>query len=201
MINIIKDVDLYEHVDEYDAVLIGTNTYCTMSQGIQLQVMLNYPYVYDKNLETKYADPEKLGTIIDCKSDGEPTFCLCFICGGNFRPDLQKDYLSYESLEKCLRLVNLLYRGKKIAAPLLGASRFDGNGDRDKIMEIFNNTIKDTDLTIYDYHQKSRAEQMKEVREKELEVKKRDRAEYYRMVAKRKKEADERFKRNGHRRY
>ena len=201
MINIIKDVDLYEHVDEYDAVLIGTNTYCTMSQGIQLQVMLNYPYVYDKNLETKYADPEKLGTIIDCKSDGEPTFCLCFICGGNFRPDLQKDYLSYESLEKCLRLVNLLYRGKKIAAPLLGASRFDGNGDRDKIMEIFNNTIKDVDLTIYDYHQKSRAEQMKEVREKELEVKKVDREEYYRMVAKRKKEADERFKRNGHRRY
>ena len=201
MINIIKDVDLYEHVDEYDAVLIGTNTYCTMSQGIQLQVMLNYPYVYDKNLETKYADPEKLGTIIDCKSDGEPTFCLCFICGGNFRPDLQKDYLSYESLEKCLRLVNLLYRGKKLAAPLLGASRFDGNGDRDKIMEIFNNTIKDVDLTIYDYHQKSRAEQMKEVREKELEVKKVDREEYYRMVAKRKKEADERFKRNGHRRY
>lgn len=201
MINIIKDVDLYEHVDEYDAVLIGTNTYCTMSQGIQLQVMLNYPYVYDKNLETKYADPEKLGTIIDCKSDGEPTFCLCFICGGNFRPDLQKDYLSYESLEKCLRLVNLLYRGKKIAAPLLGASRFDGNGDRDKIMEIFNNAIKDVDLTIYDYHQKSRAEQMKEVREKELEVKKVDREEYYRMVAKRKKEADERFKRNGHRRY
>ena len=201
MINIIKDVDLFNHFSEYDAVLIGTNTYCTMSQGIQLQVMLNYPYVYDKNLETKYADPEKLGTIIDCKSDGEPTFCLCFICGGNFRPDLQKDYLSYESLEKCLRLVNLLYRGKKLAAPLLGASRFDGNGDRDKIMEIFNNTIKDVDLTIYDYHQKSRAEQMKEVREKELEVKKVDREEYYRMVAKRKKEADERFKRNGHRRY
>lgn len=201
MIDIIKDVDLFEHVDEYEAVLIGTNTYCTMSQGIQLKVMLDYPYVYDRNLETKYADPEKLGTILECKSNGEPTFCLCFICGGNFRPDLQKDYLSYESLEKCLRLVNLLYRGKKIATTLLGASRFDGNGDRDKIMEIFNNTIKDVDLTIYDYHQKSRAEAMKEVREKELEVKKRDRAEYYRMVAERKKKADERFKRNGHRRY
>jgi hypothetical protein len=201
MIDIIKDVDLFEHVDEYDAVLIGTNTYCTMSQGIQLKVMLDYPYVYNKNLETKYADPEKLGTIIECKSDNEPTFCLCFICGSYFRPDLQKDYLSYESLEKCLRLVNLLYRGKRIATTLLGASRFDGNGDRDKIMEIFNNTIKDVDLTIYDYRQKSRAEGMKEVREKELEVKKRDRAEYYRMVAERKKQADERFKKNGHRRY
>jgi hypothetical protein len=172
-----------------------------MSQGIQLKVMLDYPYVYNKNLETKYADPEKLGTIIECKSDNEPTFCLCFICGSYFRPDLQKDYLSYESLEKCLRLVNLLYRGKKIATTLLGASRFDGNGDKDKIMEIFNNTIKDVDLTIYDYHQKSRAEEMKEVREKELEVKKRDRAEYYKMVAERKKQADERFKKNGHRRY
>ena len=201
MIDIIKDVDLFEHVDEYDAVLIGTNTYCTMSQGIQLKVMLDYPYVYNKNLETKYADPEKLGTIIECKSDNEPTFCLCFICGSYFRPDLQKDYLSYESLEKCLRLVNLLYRGKRIATTLLGASRFDGNGDRDKIMEIFNNTIKDVDLTIYDYRQKSRAEGMKEVREKELEVKKVNREEYYKMVAERKKKADERFKKNGHRRY
>lgn len=202
MINVIKDVDLFEHVSDYDAVLIGTNTYCTMSQGIQLKIMLNYHYVYEKNLETKYADPEKLGTILECKSDGEPTFCLCFITNSyNFRPDLQKDFLSYESLEKCLRLVNLLYRGKKIATTLLGASRFDGNGDKDKIMEIFNNTIKDVDLTIYDYHQKSRAEEMKEVREKELEVKKRDRTEYYKMVAERKKQADERFKKNGHRRY
>jgi hypothetical protein len=202
MIDVIKDVDLFEHVSDYDAVLIGTNTYCTMSQGIQLKIMLNYHYVYEKNLETKYADPEKLGTILECKSDGEPTFCLCFITNSyNFRPDLQKDFLSYESLEKCLRLVNLLYRGKKIATTLLGASRFDGNGDKDKIMEIFNNTIKDVDLTIYDYHQKSRAEEMKEVREKELEVKKRDRAEYYKMVAERKKQADERFKKNGHRRY
>ena len=202
MINIIKDVDLFEHVDEYDAVLIGTNTYCTMSQGIQLKVMLNYHYVYEKNLETKYADPEKMGTILECKSDGEPTFCLCFITNSyNFRPDIQKDYLSYESLEKCLGLVNLLYRGKKIATTLLGASRFDGNGDRDKIMEIFNNTIKDVDLTIYDYHQKSRAEEMKEVRDKELEVKKGDREKYYKMVAERKKKAEERFNKNGHRRY
>ena len=202
MINIIKDVDLFEHVDEYDAVLIGTNTYCTMSQGIQLKVMLNYHYVYEKNLETKYADPEKMGTILECKSDGEPTFCLCFITNSyNFRPDIQKDYLSYESLEKCLGLVNLLYRGKKIATTLLGASRFDGNGDRDKIMEIFNNTIKDVDLTIYDYHQKSRAEEMKEVRDKELEVKKVDREKYYKMVAERKKKAEERFNKNGHRRY
>ena len=202
MINIIKDVDIYDHFSEYDAILIGTNLYCTMSQGVQLKVMLNYPYAYNKNLETKYGDKDKLGTVLECKSEGEPTFCLCFITKGyNFRPDLESDYLSYEALEKCLNLVNILYKGKNIACPLLGSSRFDGNGNKEKIYEIFNNTLKDVNVTIFDYFQKSRAEETKEVRERELAVKKVDRKAYYEMVAKRKKEADERYRKNGHRRY
>lgn len=201
MINIIKDVDLYDHFNEYDIILIGTNLYCTMSQGIQLKVMLNYPYTFNKNLETKYGDRTKLGTILECEAEGEPTFCLCFITVGyNFRPDLEQDYLSYEALEDCLRLVNIKYKGKKIACPLLGSSRFDGNGDRERIMEIFNRTITDLDLTIYDYHQKSRAEEMKEVWEKEQEAKHTDREKYYKMVAERKRKGEERFKKNGHRR-
>ena len=199
---IIKDIDLFEHVKEYDVVLIGTNTYCTMSQGIQLKVLLNYHYVYERNLETKYADPEKLGTILECSSEGEPTFCLCFITNSyNFRPDLQKDYLSYESLEKGLKLVNIRYKGKRVACTLMGNSRFDGNGDKDKILEIFKNSIKDVDLTVYDYFQKSRAEELKEIRMREMAVKAVDRKAYYEMVGKRKKEANERFKKNGHRRY
>lgn len=201
MINIIKDVDLIDHVGEYEAVLIGTGTYCTMAQGIQLKVMLDYPYVYNNNLRTKYGDPEKLGTILECKSDGEPTFCLCFCYDGNFRPDIKQDYLSYESLEKCLSLVNILYKGRSIACPLLGSSRFDGNGDRGKIMEIFERTLKDVNITVYDYFQKSRAEELKEIREKELAVKEVDREAYYQMVAERKKKANERFRKNGHRRY
>jgi hypothetical protein len=201
MIKVIKDIDLFDHVGEYDVVLLATNTYCTMSNGLQLNVMLNYPYVYDKNLETKYGDPEKLGTLLECKKDGEPTFCLCFICEGNFRPDLRKDYLHYESLEKCLKLANVLYRGKNVATTYMGCSRFDGNGEKDKIIKLFEENMTSVNLTIYDYHQKSRDEQLKEIREKELAVKAKDRKAYYEMVAKRKKEADERFRKNGHRRY
>ena len=202
MINVIKDIDIYDHFNEYDAILIGTNVYCTMSQGIQLKVMLNYPYVYNKNLETKYGDVAKMGTILECVNDGEPTFCLCFITKGyNFRPDLESDYLSYESLEKCLKLVNICYRGKKIATTLLGSSRFDGNGNRERIYEIFGNCLTDVDCTIFDYFQKSRAEELKEVWSKELEVKKVDRKAFYKMVSERKKKAEERFRKNGHRRY
>ena len=202
MINVIKDEDISGHFNEYDAILIGTNVYCTMSQGVQLMVMLDYPYVFNKNLETKYGDVEKMGTILECESQGEPTFCLCFITKGyNFRPDLEKDYLSYESLESTLKLVNIKYKGKKIACPLLGSSRFDGNGDKKKILHIFKKTLTDVECTVFDYFQKSRAEEMKEVRDRELAVKKVDREAYYKMVAQRKKEADERFKKNGHRRY
>jgi len=202
MINVIKDVDIYDHLDEYDVILVGTNLYCTMSQGLQLKVMLNYPYVYNENLKTKYGDMEKLGTILECKSDEKPTFCLCFMVKGfNFRPDLEKDYLSYDALEKCLSLVNIKYKGKRVACPLLGSSRFDGNGDKERIWDIFNKCNNDIDLTVFDYYQKSRYEDMKEWYDKEKETKKRDYNEYYKMVAKRKKEAEERFKNNGHRRY
>ncbi len=201
-VNIIKDVDLYPLVKDYDCVLIGTNIYSIMSQGIQLQVMLNYPYVYEENLKTKYADQEKLGTVLQCEKEGEPSFCLCFITDSyGFRPDLNKDFLSYESLEKCLKLVNILYKGKKIACPLLGGSRFDGNGDKDRILEIFGKTITDVDITIYDYYQKSRKEMLHDTYSKEQKVKEKNRKEYYKMVLERKKEANERFKKNGHRRY
>ena len=201
MINVIKDVDLYEHVNEYDVTLIGTNIYGQMSNGIQLNVQLNYPYVFNMNLETKYGDEKKLGTLLECAKDGEPTFCLCYIVKGNFRPDLEKDYLKYESLENCLKLVNIRYKGKNVACPLLGCSRFDGNGDKDRVYELFNKCITDVNLTIYDYYDKSRYEQMKEVYDKEQEAKKRSYKEYHDLVAERKKKAEERFKKNGHRRY
>ena len=201
MIEIIKDVDIVGHFSEYDVILIGTNIYQQMANGVQLAVMLDYPYAYNKNLDTKYGDPKKLGTILECTEKDEPTFCLCFICKGNFRPDLSKDFLSYESLEKCLKLINVLYRDKRVATTLLGTSRFDGNGDREMVMDIFRKCIKDVKLTIYDYEQKSRPEIMKEVYDKEQEVRSKDYEAYHQMVKERKEKAEERFRKNGHRRY
>lgn len=203
MITWVKDKDLYDDVGLFDIVLVGTNLYCTMSHGLQLQVMLNYPYVYNANLKTKYGDREKIGTILECAEANEPTFCLCFITEGyNFRPDLQKDFLNYEALAKCLRLVNIKYEGKKIGTPLLGISPFEGNGERDKIINIFEDNLKNVDAYVYDYQQKSRAEMIKEFYVAEKAVRNRnDYKTYYKMVAERKRKAEERFRKNGHRRY
>ena len=173
--------------------------------------MLNYPYVQNKNIETKYGDKNKLGTILECKEENKPTFILLYINAGNYRPDVNPIYVSYESIEKCMKLVNILYKGKNIATTVIGSSRFDGNGDKDTILKILEENSNNINLTIYDYVQKSRDEELKEIRLKELELKKKDINAYYEAAdgclnwidqdKKRKQEADERFKNNGHARY
>lgn len=202
MIDYIKDVDLFDHVREYNATLIGTNICYFMRNGIQRQVSINYPYVYDANMKTKYMDNKKMGTILECKEDGEPTFILCFINNRlNTRPDIKPDYLSYESLEQCLKVINILYKGQHLASPLLGVSRFDGNGDKERIKEIFERCITDIDLTIYDYEQKSRSEMFLEKHKKELEIKKKDWFLYQKIVKERAAREKEIKKRNGRAKY
>ena len=69
MITIIKDVDLFEEIKKYDYLIVTTNTYCSMTNGFEKQVSLDYPYVRDINLSTKYGDINKLGTIIECSKE------------------------------------------------------------------------------------------------------------------------------------
>ena len=199
MINIIKDKPLITEVGNYDVTLVGTNVYCTLSNGFQRDVMLWYQYAQDINMTTRYGDVSKLGTILECAKENEPTFCLLFITRGyNFRPHVESDYLSYEALEKCLKLVNIKYRGKKIAAPLLGASRFDGNGDRDVIIRLFNECLTDVNIDVYDYYQKS-AKELKDERFYELQkLKWTDRAKYKELLNKYRAEAKYNFSRNKH---
>lgn len=202
MIQYIEGEDIISYLNEYDVILVGTNTYCTMSQGFQLKVMLNFPYVMEDNMKTKYGDRRKLGTIFESKKDNEPTFCLCFITNGyNFRPDVQQDYLSYESLGQCLKVINVVYKGMRVGTTLLGCSRFDGNGDKEKVRTLFSENCKDVDIDIYDYEQLSRSEELKNMHKAELKLKKSDPQAYYKQVAKRKKEAEIRFNKNKHRRY
>lgn len=157
MITIIKDIDLINDIEKYDVILIGTNTYHAMGNGFQRKIRLHYPVTYDTNLLTKYGDKDKLGTRITCKKNNGPIFSLCFIVNGyNFRPDLNPDYLDYDALESCIKTSNYEFSGKKVATTMIGCSKYDGNGNKERVMEILSNNTKDIDLYVYDYEQLDR---------------------------------------------
>lgn len=168
MVDIVINESPINHVNEYDAIILGTNCYQVMRNGFQEEVVKKYKYVIDYNYNTKYGDIEKLGTILECKDDNNPLFILAFTTFGyNFKGN-ERDFFDYDSLVKCLKLINILYKGKHLATTMIGCTEFDGNADRDRILDIINNEVKDFDLTIYDYKQESHGNMIKKQYIKDL---------------------------------
>ena len=157
MLKIIKDKDPIWETDKFDVILIGTSIYNQLNGGFQSKMKYKYPIVDEKNRETKYADFSKLGTRITINNT--PIISLMYICGYP-RPNI--DTVDYDSLTKCLLTANAEFRGKKVMATILGSSQFDGNGDKDKCLKIIKDSTKDLDITLYDYEQKKRADEIRE---------------------------------------
>ena len=157
MLKIIKDKDPIWETDKFDVILIGTSIYNQLNGGFQSKMKYKYPIVDEKNRETKYADFSKLGTRITINDT--PVISLMYICG---YPRPNTDTVDYDSLTKCLLTANAEFRGKKVMATILGSSQFDGNGDKDKCLKIIEDSTKDLDITLYDYEQKKRADEIRE---------------------------------------
>ena len=157
---IIKGEDLIWHTDEYDVILVGTSVYNMLTQGIQSKMVVKYPDMglEEANNSTNYADMRKLGKRITV--DGTPTVSLLYICG---YPHSERVFVSYEAIESCLASANTEFRGKKVATTLLGTSRFDGNGDRGICLDIIKRSTPDLDLTVYDYEQMRKRDEIKAV--------------------------------------
>lgn len=157
MLKIVKDKDPIWETDNFDVILIGTSIYNQLNGGFQSKIKYKYPIVDEKNRETKYADFSKLGTRITIND--VPIISLMYICGYP-RPNI--DTVDYDSLTKCLLTANAEFRGKKIMATIIGSSQFDGNGDKDKCLKIIKDSTKDLDITLYDYEQKKRIDEIRE---------------------------------------
>lgn len=191
---IINSIDLIEDISNYDVILVGTNTYLTMGNGFQKKIKDKYPEVYKLNLTTKYGDINKLGMCLVCDSY-DTIFVLCFITNSyNFRPDIQKDFLNYDSLSSCLETIKNKFNHLKIATTLIGGSKWDGNGDRDVILSLIEDKLKDCDITIYDKHQECYKQVEKQEWYKLKELRKENISEYYKEIKKRKIKQNEQNK-------
>lgn len=156
---LIKDLDLINDVEKFDVILVGTNTYCTMNNGFQGKIRRKYNFVYQMNCNTKYADPNKLGTRLTTKNTS-PIFSICFISNGyNFNPQKKPEFIDYSALENCIKTANIEFSGLRVATTLMGSTKFDGGGDRDKILQIFEENSDKIILYVYDYEQYSGKEE------------------------------------------
>ena len=180
MITIIKDKELIYDVYDYDIILIGTSINNALGNGFQYQIKKAFPHVDMANKKTKYGDIRKLGDVHVVKS--EPIFCLLYINKGRYRPDINPDYLDYDALESCIKLINENFKGKKIASTIIGKSIYEGDGDEERIMEIIRKHSTDINLFLYDYQQQDR---LKVRNEKWQEIKDSIGDEEYREMKKR----------------
>lgn len=174
MINIIKDRDPIWDTDEYDVVLVGTSIYNMLTNGFQSKIKYKYPDMEWFNNQTDYGSKRKLGTRLtyyDCN----PIISLLYIA--NY-PNSRRVFVDYDALEQCLATANADFKGKHVMTTLLGCSPFDGNGERDRVMEIMQRTTTNLALDVYDYKQLSK---MKERSMKLNELKAINKDEYKRV--------------------
>lgn len=151
-IHIIKNRPLIEDIFDYDVIIIGTGIHNALGNGFQYDIKINFPKVEQMVKSTPYADPRKLGTVSVLNET--PIFCVGFIHQGGYRKDINPDYLNYSALEDVIKLVNENFDNKKIATTLIGCSKFDGNGNKEKVLNIFNGLLGNNEYYIYDYEQR-----------------------------------------------
>lgn len=198
MITIINKDTLLVDARNYDAIIIGSNTYCSLGNGIQREVALDFPHADQANKKTRYGDPSKVGEILVCEASNEPTIVLAYVVKGFEKKTATPNY---DGVENCLKKINVKFKGKKIGMTILGTSRFDGKLDKNIVMGLITKILVDCDVYVYDFEQVSRDEKQRAVYKKEQKLKLKDYKLYNETVKQRKKKAEERFRKNGHARY
>jgi hypothetical protein len=157
MITIIKDKEPIYDTDNFDAVLLGVSTHNMFMGNFQSKMAVKYPIIESVNNSTPYGDIRKLGKRITV-DDIKPIISLMYICKYPSRKD---NFIDYDALEKCLKTANSEFKGKKVLTTVLGSTKFDGKGDKEKCMKIIEENTKDLDLYVYDYEQITIKEEIK----------------------------------------
>lgn len=147
MQHIRRRIDIRRPLKKYDAIMIGADIYQVMRRGYERYVATHYPYVKEADQKTIYGSYKKLGTVIECKQEGSPTFLLMYVTVGHFGRKV--DTLEYDKLEECLKYINVMYRGKHLASTWVGTNSYDGNGSIQKVSSLYAKCLKNVHVDIY----------------------------------------------------
>ena len=157
MVTVIKNKEPIYDTDNFDVVLMGVSTHNMFMGNFQGKMAVKYPIIEKANNSTPYGDLRKLGKRVTIDED-RPIISLMYICTYPSRKD---NFIDYEALKNCLRTANAEFKGKKVLTTVLGSTKFDGKGDKEKCMQIIEENTKDLDLYVYDFEQITIKEELK----------------------------------------
>lgn len=148
MIKIIDNSDLIDDLFDYDVILFSMGINNSINKGFPYELALNFPIIREEENKSPYCDNRKLGKI-NITHSNNIDFCACYIHNGGYQKGLNSIFTDYNNIEGCINLINKKYKDKKIATYIIGASNYDGNGDKSKIIELLSRLSKKNNLYIY----------------------------------------------------
>jgi len=131
MIQRIKNKPLINDIKQYDAVLLMMNINNSMPDGFLREVLVNFPSVQEKEIESGYGDRRKYGNVFFI--DDVLPFYVCYV--------IRKGQVDEECLDQSLEKIATLCKNKKIASILVGD---------EKIYKKYFGKNKDIELYLYD---------------------------------------------------
>lgn len=136
--------DLFKNAKTPCIIMHGCNARGVMASGFALEVKNRYPWAYND-----YAVHQRtMGSVIFSKYPFEPVIANA-ITQASFGKDPNTQYVSYEAVTSCCRVVAQYAKTASlpIHLPLIGGGL--GNGKADILMSIFNDSFEKVEATLW----------------------------------------------------
>lgn len=132
-------------IPEYEVILVPMGINNSFNSGFRRDIAVNFEGIKEAEAaSSRYGDKGKFGSIMSVNIRGI-IFVFCYMDKGGYRAG---DSVNYEALESCLRLVEKAYGGMRIASPLMGYGKFDGRGDKDRLIKIFTDRFSESKANV-----------------------------------------------------
>ena len=142
---------------QFDVIAHGCNCFCTMGAGLAPQMAKAFNCDKYTLEDSKYrGDINKLGQIEygyiplrKFKIDLYAVNCYTQYGFGSNHEEGTVAPVVYEAITLCMRKINHIFKGKRIGLPLLGCHL--AGGDWNIVKQIFQDELKDCDVTVVHY--------------------------------------------------
>lgn len=131
---------------EFDVIVHGANSFCTMNSGIAKYIRLNFPEAYEADKKTAYGDKNKVGTFSEVTLNINGHNLIIINAYTQYRYGRDKDYFEYDSFPGLLQKIKAKYGDKKIGLPLIGCGL--AGGDEPRILKMIRENFEGVDYKL-----------------------------------------------------